>query len=93
MFDAILRNVFGLRIEVHDVVDRGELPHASVRKVVVHECRNGQQQHCPIGTVYLDLYRRPDKLAQAAQFTIRHGAGGSELQSCGACVPDAACTR
>ncbi|SPR00267.1 unnamed protein product (mitochondrion) [Plasmodiophora brassicae] len=81
VFDAILRNVFGLRIEVHDVVDRGELPHASVRKVVVHECRNGQQQHCPIGTVYLDLYRRPEKLAQAAQFTIRHGAGGSDLQS------------
>lgn len=61
----LCKQVFGIAFEPV-AMPREETWHPSVKKYMVHHDKNGL-----LGTMYLDLYQRPEKNHQAANYTIR----------------------
>ena len=65
----LLQKLFGIQLVEEKVCNgNGELWYPTVRKLSLHHETEGM-----LGTIYLDLYPRPDKYVHAAHFTIRCG--------------------
>ena len=67
--NALLQEVMGIKITYHSDLGPEETWADKVMKVHVEDIASGEF----LGTVYLDLFRRPHKFGGAALFTLRCG--------------------
>ena len=72
-FSELMSNLFGARLELVEAA-AGEVFHHLVQKAHVVDERGAV-----LGTMYLDLFARPDKPHYGCVYTIKSGCNGTHL--------------